>query len=190
MDIDIDLKTSFNPNQHFPQAVLASIVSRNELTKHPCGVYFQRVPTDPVTHLCAIPHKFAENLGYMKIDFLHLNVMDYFNSKQEIKTLLRKTPKWGLMLKSDVVEKLFQLNNSGDIIRKIQPTSIQEIADCISIIRPGKTHLLNDYILDRVNTRRKLYTIEPGSYAYKKGHAVAYAMIVVLQLHLIEAGVL
>lgn len=190
MDIDIDLKTTFDPKKHFPEVVLASMVNNKELKKHPCGVYFQSIPTDPITKISAIPHKEAVNQGYMKIDFLHLDVMDYFESKQEIRALLKRPPKWGLMLKSEVVEKLFQLHNSGDIIRRIQPKSIQEIADCISIIRPGKTHLLDEYTHDKETTRKELYRIEKGSYAYKQGHAVAYAMIVVLQLHLIEAGVL
>lgn len=190
MDIDIDLKTNFKPQHHFEDVVIASRVHNGQLVNHPCGAYFQNIPTDPVTSLAAIPYKEAEELGYFKVDFLHLGLLDYFENKTEIRSLLKKEPKWGLLLKSDVVEKLFQLNNSGDILRKLQPKSIQELADCIAIIRPGKMHLLDDYIADKESARKELYKIEKKSYAYKKGHAIAYAMNVVLQLHLIDAGVL
>ena len=189
MDIDIDLKTDFDPASYF-SVVKASMVHNDEFRKHPCGVYFQTMPTDPITGLAAIPHKQADKYGFTKIDFLHLNVLDYFNNKKEIRALIKKEPKWGLLLKSDVIEKLFQLHNSADVVRQIQPKSIQELADCISIIRPGKLHLLDSYKQDPIKTRQELYRIERGSYAYKKGHAIAYAMIVVIQLHLIEAGIL
>lgn len=189
MDIDIDLPTTFDPANHFP-VTLASRVFNGELKKHPCGVYFQQMPRDPVTGLAAIPYKDASEYGYMKVDFLHLHVLDYFKSKHEIRALMKKTPKWGLLLRADVVPKLFQLNNSLDVLRKLQPNSTLELADCISIIRPGKQHLLDKYLINKEHTRLELYRIEKGSYAYKKGHAIAYAMVVILQLHLIEAGIL
>ncbi len=189
MDIDIDLKTTFDPHKHF-NVVNASMVTDNVLKKHPCGVYFQTMPQDPITSFAAIPHKQAEAHGFMKIDFLHLQVLDFFHNKREIRALIKKPPRWGMLLKSDVVGKLFQLHKNGDILRRIQPKSILELADCISIIRPGKLYLLDDYVADPTATRPILYEIKKGSYSYKKGHAISYAMIVVLQLHLIEAGVL
>jgi len=189
VDIDIDLQTTFDPTDYF-KVVRASIITGDKIKPHPCGVYFQRMPQDPVTQLAAIPHKEAEHYGFMKIDFLHLQVLDYFENKREIRALLHKKPNWGLLLRSDVVSKLFQLHNNGDILRRIQPKSILELADCISIIRPGKIDLLDDYINDPHRVRTELYHIKKGSYSYKKGHAISYAMIVVLQLHLIEAGIL
>lgn len=189
MDIDIDLPTTFDPTKHF-NVTLASQVRNGELKKHPCGVYFQHIPSDPITGLSAIPYKEAAEYRYLKIDFLHLHVLDYFKSKNEIRTLMKKPPKWGLLLRADVVPKIFQLNNSLDVLRKLQPNSILEVADCISIIRPGKQHLLDKYLVNKEKTRAELYRIEKGSYAYKKGHAIAYAMVVVLQLHLIETGII
>lgn len=190
MDIDIDLPSTFDPHKHFDCVTTASRVDKGKLVKHNCGVYFQKVPTDPITGLSAIPFKKADEFGLMKIDFLHLHVMDYFENKAQIRVLLKKPPKWGLLLKSNVVEKLFQLSNHGDILRRIQPKSILELADCIAIIRPAKSHLLEDYINDPEGTRAELYRKETKGYAYKKGHAIAYAMNVVLQLHLIDAEIL
>lgn len=188
MDIDIDMKTSFDPTELF-NVVQASMVQRDKLVKHPCGTYFQNMPTDPVSKLAAIPHKVAENHGYTKVDFLHLSVLDFFENKQQIRKLLRKEPNWGLLLRSDIVRQLFQIGKHGDLVRQIAPKTIQQLADCISIIRPGKMHLLDAYLEDPDSTREELYKHEKGVYMYKKGHAIAYAMIIVLQLHLIGAGI-
>lgn len=191
MDIDLDLPTNFSPTTIFSNAVKASMVNGNALKPHPCGAYFQYMPKDPVSGLAAIPYKQAGKYGYTKIDFLHLSALDLFDNKQQIRTLINTAPKWGMLLKSNVVAKLFQLSNNIDLVRRVQPTSILQIADCISLIRPGKLQLVDEYLTDPINTRTKLYRIDAGDvYAYKKGHAVAYAMIVVLQLHLIDAGIL
>ena len=191
MDIDIDLKTSFDPVKVFERAVPAMMTKDGQLQRHPCGAYLQTMPVDPVTGLAAIPFKRASEFGFTKIDFLHLQVLDFFDNKRQIRVLLRKEPNWGLLLRADVVARLFQLNQNIDLVRKIQPKSIIELADCISLIRPGKIHLIDKYLEDRDTVRLLLYRKdERDKYAYKKGHAISYAMIVVLQLHLINAGIM
>lgn len=190
MDIDIDTPSSFDPTSIF-DVVKASMILNGNLVKHPCGVYFQNMPVDPISKLAAITHQEASIFGFTKIDFLHLTFLDEFENKGQIRSLLKKEPKWGLMLRTDVVEKLFQLHRNVDLVRDIKPSSILEIADCISLIRPGKLQLVEKYMLDRVTTRTELYTIDKNDkYSYKKGHAISYALIVVLQLHLIEHGIL
>lgn len=191
MDIDIDLKTEFDPTKVFECVVPAMMLQNGKLQRHPCGAYLQTMPRDPVTGLAAIPFKQAGDYGFTKIDFLHLHVLDYFDNKQQIRGLLRKDPKWGMLLRADVVSKLFQLNQNVDLVRKIQPQSVIELADCISLIRPGKISLIDDYLQDREVVRKLLYRKDDrDKYAYKKGHAISYAMIVVLQLHLIDAGIM
>ena len=191
MDIDIDFKTSFDPTELFPAAIPASKIDGNHLKRHNCGAYFQAIPKDPVTGVAAIPYKQASEHGFLKIDFLHLSFLDIFDDKQQIRALLRKPPRWGLLLRSDVVGKLFQLGNHAELVQKVQPKSIQEVADCISLIRPGKINLTEEYLENRETTRAKLYKISKNDkYSYKKGHALSYALIVVLELHLIDAGIL
>lgn len=191
MDIDIDFQTDFDPISIFDTAVKASMVSNGALRAHPCGAYLQTMPKDPITGLAAIPYDKAKELTFTKIDFLHLGALDLFTSKQQIRTLINTPPKWGMLLRYDVVCKLFQLGNHADLVKKIAPTSILQLADCISLIRPGRIELVDEYLLDPINTRKKLYTItKKDVYAYKKGHAVAYAMVVVLQMHLISGGLL
>jgi hypothetical protein len=188
-DIDIDTTSDFIPKNVFSDCVYASRVMNGELLKHPVGVHFQNIPVDPVTKLSAIPYDHISEHGYFKIDMLHISVLDSFTSKQDIKKLLKKEPNWNILLDSNHTHKLFQLNKHYELLKKVKPTSIMELADCIALIRPGKMILLNKYIANKSFIRPILYQKQSSS-DYKKSHAVAYAHIVVLQLHLIQAGLL
>lgn len=189
MDVDIDFPAKFNPTTVFPQAVVASMVKNGELIKHPCGHYFQPVPVDKITSLAAIPYEEAEALGYIKIDFLHLYILDSFSSKEEIRRLMNTEPDWSLLLIQENVEKLFQLHNHHALLVQVKPTSVQELADCITLIRPAKRHLIADYVRNRKRVRdNHLYQRSGDAYAFKRSHAISYALTIVLQLHLIAAG--
>lgn len=191
MDIDIDLQTSFDPTTIMAQAIPASMVKNDLLVKHPCGHYFQTMPIDKSTGLAAIPFDKAEDLGFFKVDFLHLSTLDHFKSKAEIHESLERTDTdWSLLQDPEHVEKLFQVKKSGELLQKIKPRSVQELADCIALIRPGKRHLVNQYIRDKERTRIELYkpADDPSSYCYKKSHALSYALTIVLELHLIADG--
>lgn len=189
MDIDIDFPVKFSPHEIFPQAVVASMVRDGELTKHPCGHYFQSIPTDSLTSLAAIPYEEAEVLGYIKIDFLHLSILDFFTSKAEVREMMNKPPNWNLLQDQDNVEKLFQLHNHFSLVSQVRPHSVQELADCITLIRPGKKHLLPQYLKNKEHIRNtSLYARTADGYAFKRSHAISYALTIVLQLHLLEAG--
>lgn len=187
-DIDIDVQSTFDPSTLF-NVVKASRVQDGKLLKHPVGVYFQNIPADPVTGLSAIPHEHTDDYRYFKIDMLHLHILNLFDSKEQIKSLLRKAPDWDILKHESNVVKLFQLSKHFYLVNKMNPRSILDIADCIAIIRPGKRILLDKYIADRVNTRKLLYQKTSDS-DYKRSHAVAYAHIVILQMHLITAGII
>ena len=84
MDIDTDFPVDFDPRKLMKEAIAASQVRNGELVRHPCGHYLQRIPVDEVTGLAAIPYDAASELGYFKVDFLHLSGI--FNSlKQRMK---------------------------------------------------------------------------------------------------------
>lgn len=188
-DIDIDFQSTFDPTTYFKAAIPASMVKKGELSKHPCGHYFQAIPIDPVTGLAAIPYGQAAEFGYFKIDFLHLSLLDNFSSKQEIRDLLKIDPDWSLLTDPAVVPKLFQLHRNYALLSRVRPRSVQEIADCIALIRPGKRDYLEPYLLDRDKVRPYLYRLEEDNKSsFKKSHSIAYALTVVLQLHLISQG--
>ena len=191
MDVDIDFPTSFDPLDIFKTATRASRVQDGELKKHNAGIYFQNIPVDHQTGFAAIPFKQAQEMDYFKIDFLHLSFLDNFGSKREIRALLQKEPDWLLMQSPEVISKLFQIHNHIETVQRIKPQSTQELADCIAIIRPGKRYLLEAYLKDRNAVRPHLYTKpEDGRAYFKKPHAISYALTIILQLHLIKAGIL
>jgi hypothetical protein len=185
-DVDIDIKPGTNIQQLFPSSIAASRLQDDKLQKHPVGVYLQNIPTDPITHLAAIPYNNTEEYGYFKIDFLNLNLLDFFNSKEEIRELINTEPNWSLLQDPDVVSKLFQLSKHYNIIQLMKPKSIEDLADCIAIIRPTKKHLLDEYIKDKYLVRKNKLYVKQHASDYRKAHAIAYATNIVLQLHLIE----
>ena len=189
MDVDIDLKTDFDPLKYFKEAVRASMVKDNQLVKHPAGAYFQPIPTDKVTGLAAIPYDQAEEMGYFKVDFLHLSLLDCFENKDQIRTLLKQEPDWSLLEDESIVERLFQIHRHFELISQVKPRSVQELADCIALIRPGKRMMVHAYLKDRKAVREQLYKKPEEGYYFKKSHAIAYAMTIVLQLHLAKGGI-
>jgi DNA polymerase III alpha subunit len=191
MDIDLDFPPSFDPRTIFPQAVPASMVRDGDLAKHPCGHYLQNIPVDNVTGWAAIPYEEAEVMGYFKIDFLHLTTLDYFESKKEIRALLKREPDWDILMNEEHVQKLFQISKHHYLISQVRPKSVQELADVVALIRPNKRHLLQEYKQNKEKIRPQLYRRgSDDKSSFKRSHALAYAMTIVLQLHLIEAGVL
>jgi len=190
MDIDIDLPTTFSAKDFFPTSVQASREQSGQLLKHPAGIYFQKIPIDVMTDLAAIPYEEAEQLGYFKIDFLHLGLLDTFGftCKQDIRTLIQAEPNWDLLQNQEVVEQLFQLKKHFVLLLKIKPRSVEQLADCIALLRPAKISLIDQYIKHPEHTRNLLYKKPLPAGCFKKGHAIAYALTIVLQLHLIEAG--
>lgn len=188
MDVDIDTAPTFDPQTVFPTWLRASVISNGRMRPHPCGVYPQNIPQDPVTKLAAIPYSTAEDLGYLKIDMLHLNIYAGLKSHDEVVEMANTEPDWSLLRIERNVEKLFQLSKHYKLISTVQPTSLIELADCMALIRPGKAQLLPIYIRNREEARKALYFKDDTGYTFKKAHAIAYALVVVVQLNLIEAG--
>jgi len=189
-DVDLDLPPSFKPEVLFPDWVRASVCQNEELRPHACGVYPQSMALDKVTGLAAIPYEEAEQLGYLKLDLLHLTVYKHFQSRDEITELLKIEPEWTILQSPSQVAKLFQLSRHIDLLQKVKPRSIEDVADALALIRPGKIELLPLYLKDKFNSRPLLYKKGSDGYSFKKSHAISYAMVVVLQLHLINLELL
>lgn len=193
MDIDIDLSPKYKSDALFPKATRASTVENGELKKHLVGLYFQTVPTDQVTGLAAIPYKDAEANGLFKIDMLTVNMLgefdNIFDSKAQMRALTKIPPDWTLLEDASVVKNLFHLSKHAELVTKIKPKSVSELADCLSLIRPDKRHLIDKYIHNRKDPEilTELYTKREKS-DLRKSHAIPYALLIVIQLHLIKEG--
>ena len=199
MDVDLDFKTSFNPKDVFPSAIRASIVNhKQELAPHACGYYLQTMPVDPDTGLAAIPYDKAEEYGFEKIDFLHLTVLDDISSNNHIDQMLELEPDWNMLQDPSIIKQLFHLGTVDEngnlkhlqLPRQLQPKSIDDLADVLALIRPGKRGLVPHYIKDKEQIRKLLYKDSGDQYYFKKSHAISYAMNIVLQMHLIDVGII
>lgn len=188
MDIDIDISPTTEVNKLF-NIIHASTVEKHELKKHVVGVYFQNIPVDKVTGLSAIPYKEAHTHGFFKVDMLNLSILENFESKDEIRQLLKREPDWSLLESEEVVSKLFHLSKHYDTISKLKPKSVSDLADCLAIIRPNKPHLIDKYHKDKRAVQKELYVKRDPS-DLRKSHAIPYALLIVLQLHLIKAKIL
>lgn len=188
MDIDIDVSDNKLAREVL-NATRASIVENSELKPHIVGLYFQDIPKDHLTGLAAIPYDHAEEFGYFKVDVLNLSFLENFTNKNQIRTLLKKEPNWKLLTNDNIIPKLFHLARHGEVLKRVRPKSIQEVADVLALIRPNKKHLIDKYVQNKESVRKELYKKVDAS-DLRKSHAIPYAQVIALQLHLLEADII
>ena len=76
---------------------------------------------------------------------------------------------------------LFHVKGHGDILRRLKPTNIIQLASVLAIIRPAKRHLV-DSSWDKIQSDVWVPPTD-GTYYFKKSHAVAYAHAIVVQMN-------
>jgi len=151
--------------------------------KHKTGVYFHPVPANPFTGWCDIDYQQAEELGFFKVDLLNVSLYQGVNSKEHLDRLADQEPLWDLLQQDDFSNLLFHLNGHGDVLKKTCPTTVEQLAAVLAMIRPAKRYLIGK----SWNMILKEVWIKPdsGEYYFKKAHAVAYAVAIVAQMNLI-----
>jgi DNA polymerase III alpha subunit len=181
-DIDIDFADRtkiLDIVKHVPATILDKGVSK----KHNTGVYCSSIPVNPLTGTASLDYKAAEDRGYFKIDFLNVSVYQDIKDEEHLSRLLNQEPLWDLLLQDEFVNLLFHVNGHGQILRKMMPKSIEELAMVLAMIRPAKRHLIG---LDWSNVKKEVWQKPAGDeYFFKKAHAVAYAAAIVVQMNLI-----
>ena len=182
-DVDIDFFDRDGTLKLFKHAP-ASIIKDDKIEKHKTGVYFHAVPTHPVTGHSTLDYKKAEDRGYFKIDCLNVNIYKNIKSEQELVELMIEEPDWNMLKDPKIVENLFHLNSHFNIVSKLEPKNIEQLAAVLAIIRPAKRHLMYKEWKDILTD----VWVKPtdGSYFFKKSHAVAYAHAIVVQMNLIR----
>jgi len=181
-DIDIDILDRdeiLNLIEHIP----ASIKKNGVYSKHNSGVYVSEIPYDPVSNLASIEYKEAEERGYFKLDFLNNSLYNGVRDDAHLSELTNKEPMWELLEHSEIVEQLAHVHNHIDVLRVLKPQSVIELAEVLAIIRPAKRYLLNESI-DVIKANVWTKPVD-NSYYFKKAHAIAYAVSIVVQLNLI-----
>ena len=182
-DVDIDFFDRDGTLKLFKHAP-ASIIKDDKIEKHKTGVYFHAVPTHPITGHSTLDYKKAEDRGYFKIDCLNVNIYKNIKSEQELVELMIEEPDWDMLKDPKIVENLFHLNSHFNIVSKLEPKNIEQLAAVLAIIRPAKRGLMYKNWVDIL----KEVWVKPtdGSYFFKKSHAVAYAHAIVVQMNLIK----
>ena len=181
-DIDID----FADRQKVLDVVdhiKASRLENNKLVPHNTGIYPHEIPANPISNFSTLDYKEAEERGYFKVDFLNVSLYKEISSEEHLKNLMEAEPLWDLLQQEEFTNLLFHLNGHGAILKKTCPTSVEELAAVLAIIRPAKRHLIGE----SWTTIMKEVWIPPetGEYYFKKAHAVAYAVAIVVQMNLI-----
>jgi hypothetical protein len=182
MDIDIDFADRTKALQLFKH-IVASRVDNGKLVKHNTGVYLHEVPVDAITGLSAIAYQEAEEQQYFKIDFLNVGLYDGVRSEEHLVKLMEQEPLWDLLEDNSFSDLLFHVNGHGEILRKMKPTTIEQLAAVLAMIRPAKRYLIGkdwNTVLNEVWKKP-----ESEEYFFKKSHAIAYAQAVVVQMNLI-----
>ena len=178
-DIDIDVA-----DREYVIELLKAIPARGtDGKKHLTGMYLNPIPYSQIDGIANIPYKEAATLGYFKIDVLNVSFYDKIRSNQDIYRLIEKEPMWVLLEHKDFVEQLLHVNQHYDLVSRLKPRTVEQLAAVLAIIRPGKRHLefsnwdtiMNEVWVDPKN----------GSYFYKKSHAISYALLVVAQMNYI-----
>ena len=183
-DVDIDFHDRDGVLKLFKHTPATIIKEGKDIEKHKTGVYFHSVPEHPVTGHATFDYKEAEDRGYFKIDCLNVNIYKNIKSEQELVELMIEEPNWEMLNDPKIVEQLFHLNGHFNIVSKLKPKNIEQLAAVLAIIRPAKRGLMYKNWPDIL----KEVWVKPtdGSYFFKKSHAVAYAHAIVVQLNLIK----
>jgi hypothetical protein len=189
-DIDVDVADRDAALQGLDY-VSASLLIDEDLRRHNTGVFFQRIPVDPITGLAAFPSgKKSEDvsgqLGYFKMDILPNHAYRLVRDRDHLETLFNSPVDWSLFLRDDVVRRLYHLGKWFEVVDAYEPKSLHDLACVIAIIRPAKKYLLG-LPLDQIQD--ELWRPDPDGYYFKKAHAFAFAGCIVVQLNsMVEAG--
>lgn len=182
MDIDIDFPNRATALSLFDH-VVASRLDKDKLVKHNTGVYFQRTPIVAEKNISAIPHTVTEECGLFKIDFLNVGIYNGVKDEAHLVTLMNQEPIWELLEQDDFTNMLFHVNGHGNILREMKPKNITQLAAVLAMIRPAKRYLVGkSWNQVELEIWSKPITAE---YYWKKSHAYAYAMTVIVQMNLI-----
>jgi len=181
-DVDIDMANRddfLKLLKHTP----ASIEKDGKFTKHNTGVYFQNIPKFPLEGYSTIDHKQAEDEGWFKLDVLNNHIYEDIIDETHLDKLVATEPMWELFEHKEIVEQLFHISNHFDIVKQHVPTSIEQLAMILAMIRPGKRHLVGKSWKEIESN----VWVKPNdnTYFFKKSHSYGYALAIIVQLNTI-----
>lgn len=182
-DVDIDLADRDSLVRVLPCVPASIIDAQGRYSKHNTGVYLQRIPTFPLEGISSIDYKTAEAQGWFKIDLLNNSIYQGVRDSEHLEALMNREPHWELFQHEDIVRQLAHVNNYPDLLAFYKPHSVEQLAMIIALVRPAKRHLIGKTFEE---VRKEIW-IKPDrdSYFFKKSHATAFAVSIIVQLNLL-----
>ena len=178
-DIDID----FADRSDILDKIQHRVAKLDTGKKHNTGIYVTEIPHNPIDKLSTIDYDTAEDRGYFKLDFLNVSIYKDVKDETHLISLMRKEPLWELLVHKDFVDKVFHLSGHDNLLKQLRPTSVDQLAATLAIIRPAKRHLASENWEKIMKEVWKKPT--NGDYYFKKAHAVSYAMACVVHMNLL-----
>lgn len=184
-DIDIDFANRDNILSLL-KFTPASIVRDGKLVKHNTGIYATDVPIDPFSGQASMDHHDAEDLGYIKLDFLNVNLYSQVKDEAHLQELLAQEPDWDKLYEPEFCAQLIHIGSHYETLLKMPEAvnSIPRMAMLLSVIRPAKRHLIGQPWAEVAKTVWE--RPEDDSYYFKKAHAVSYSHLVVVHMNLLS----
>jgi len=178
-DIDID----FADREIILSQLKHRVAKLDTGKKHNTGVYATEVPHNPIDNLSTIEHKTAEDRGYFKLDFLNVSIYKDVRDETHLQELIERKPLWQLLEHSDFSDQVFHLNGHSELLKQLKPTSVEQLAATLAIIRPAKRYLADK---DWQTIHNEVWQKPTnGEYFFKKAHAFAYATSVIVHMNLL-----
>ena len=186
-DIDIDFgdrNQILSLLKHTP----ASNIRNEKLTKHNTGVYFTDIPVDPYTGQASLDYQLAEDRGYLKLDFLNVNLYQQVTNEEHLAQLMQQEPDWTKLYDTTFCEQLIHIGSHYNTLTKMPEAinSIPRMAMFLSVIRPAKRHLIG---LPWSEVAKTVFEKpQDDGYYFKKAHAISYAHLVVVHMNLLSTA--
>lgn len=181
-DIDIDTFDRDKLLEKFSY-INASRIQDGELKKHNSGVYVTQIPHNPFTNLSTVPFKEADKRGYIKIDLLNVSIYENVRNEEHLVRLMSEEPIWELLDSEEFCNKLFHINGHHNLVKRMQPRNVEQLAAVLAIIRPSKRHLEGkswEKVFEEVWKKPT-----DDSYYFKKAHAISYAFAIIVQMNML-----
>ncbi len=183
-DIDIDFA---NRDQILSllKHTSGSIIRDDKFSKHATGVYVTDIPVDPFTGQASLDYQVAEDRGYLKLDFLNVNLYQKVESEQHLQQLMAQEPAWDKLYDRSFCEQLIHIGSHYDTLIRMPEAvnSIPRMAMFLSVIRPAKRHLIGQSWAEVAKTVWEKPADD--TYYFKKSHSLAYATLVTVNLNLL-----
>ena len=185
-DIDIDF-SSREQVIDLLDVTQASILRDGKMVKHNTGVYATDIPLDPFTSQASLGYDVAEDRGYVKLDFLNVNLYKQVRDEEHLIELMRE-PDWAKLYDPDFCAQLMHVNAHYDLLLQMPEAvnTIPRLAMFLAIIRPAKRHLVGKTWKEVAET----IWDKPAddTYYFKRAHGIAYSQLVVVNMNLLDTS--